>query len=69
MQSRFFVERMLPSNTIISLVADNDGTIEGFVIGIVRDVPPVYELGGPVTILRLLVPRCGRHVVWLSIKK
>ena len=47
-QTRFFTNRMLPSDTIISLVADTDGTIEGFVIGIIREAPPVYDPGGPV---------------------
>jgi len=47
-QTRFFTNRMLPSDTVISLVADNDGTIEGFVIGIVLQAPPVYDPGGPV---------------------
>lgn len=47
-QTRFFTNRMLPSDTIISLVADTDGTIEGFVIGMIREAPPVYDPGGPV---------------------
>jgi hypothetical protein len=47
-QTRFFTNRMLPSDTIISLVADTDGTIEGFVIGMIHEAPPVYDPGGPV---------------------
>jgi hypothetical protein len=47
-QTRFFTNRMLPSDTINSLVADRDGTIEGFVIGMIREAPPVYDPGGPV---------------------
>ena len=47
-QTRFFTNRMLPSDTVISLVADTDGIIEGFVIGIIREAPPVYDPGGPV---------------------
>lgn len=47
-QTRFFTNRMLPSDTTISLVADTDGTVEGFVIGTIREAPPVYDPGGPV---------------------
>ncbi len=48
-QTRYFTNHMLGQEQIISLVAEHeDGTLEGFVMAMVREAPPVYDPGGPV---------------------
>ena len=47
-QARFFTDRQLPNEKIITLVAERDGAIEGFIMATVQEAPPVYDPGGPV---------------------
>ena len=47
-QARFFANRMLRNEHVITLVAEHDSTIEGFIIAMVHQAPPVYNPGGPV---------------------
>jgi GNAT superfamily N-acetyltransferase len=50
-QARFFTNRQLPNEQIITLVAERDGTVEGFIMAMVQEAPPVYDPGGPVCMI------------------
>ncbi len=46
-QTRYFTNRMIGQEHVISLVAEaEDGAIEGFIMAMVREAPPVYDPGG-----------------------
>lgn len=41
-----FFESQLTREHVIALVAENDGAITGFLIGMIIEAPPVYDPGG-----------------------
>ena len=47
-QAAFFTQRQLRDDNVITLVAEDDGTIQGFVMAGIHHAPPVYDPGGPV---------------------
>lgn len=47
-QAAFFTQRQLGDDNVITLVAEDNGTIQGFVMAGIHHAPPVYDPGGPV---------------------
>lgn len=46
-KQRPFFEKMLDNEYVIALVHEQDGVMDGFVIGMLSGAPPVYDPGGP----------------------
>lgn len=47
-QTGFIINRQLRDEQVITLVAEDAGTVHGFVIATILHAPPVYDPGGPV---------------------
>ena len=47
-QAAFFLNQRLHNDAVITLVAEVDGSISGFIMAIIHAAPPVYDPGGPV---------------------
>ena len=47
-QALFFLNQRLGNAAAITLVAESNGSISGFIMALVQAAPPVYDPGGPV---------------------
>jgi hypothetical protein len=47
-QAPFFLNQRLHNNSAITLVAEVDEVISGFIMAVIHPAPPVYNPGGPV---------------------
>jgi ribosomal protein S18 acetylase RimI-like enzyme len=47
-QRSFFINQRMYNDEIITLVAERDGSIDGFIMAMIHTAPPVYDPGGPV---------------------
>ena len=47
-QAAFFLDQRLHNPQALTLVAERDGLIEGFIMALIHSAPPAYDPGGPV---------------------